>query len=182
MPAPPDSGEPPFAEWLARNPTGIPRASGAARALLGTLLAGLLSLAVARRLRPSAPLAGLLARSLAAAAVGGALSPVGVAALTYYLDRRLPRRDELLGYSGVMRELLHAGELSALGALGAGLGHSAGAAGGIAGTAVVGGLLYGLRGFGPGLGVGAGLLSGLFGALLAAGMRAAPAAAARRGR
>jgi len=169
---------PEFVAWLARNTTGVSRASGAARALMGTLFAGLLSTAVARRLRPSAPFAALLAETMPAAAVGGAVSPLGVAALTYYLDRRVPRSDELLGYSGVMRELLHAGELSALGALGAGLGRGVGGGArgallSVVGTAVVGGLLYAARGLGPGLGAGAGLLSGLFGGLLAGAARAA---------
>lgn len=177
-------GEPTFMVWLARNPTGIPRASGAARAVLGTLLTGLVSVVVGRHLRPEVPLATLLVEHLAASAIGGMLSPLGVTALTYYLDRQLPRRDTLLGYSGVMRELLHAGELSALGALGAGLARSADRAPGtvasVVGTGALSGLLYGLRGFGPGLGVGAGLLSGLFGALLVAVARTA--GAVRRGR
>jgi hypothetical protein len=92
--------------------------------------------------------------------------------MTYQLDRSLLGRDELLGYSGVMRELFHAGELSFLTALGAGLGRSAASrAGGVVvgtiGTGAIGAAVYGVRGLGPGLGAEAGLLSGLVGSLLA---------------
>jgi hypothetical protein len=112
--------------------------------------------------------------------VGAAAGPLCVTALTYHLDRALLRRDELLGYSGVMRELFHAGVseagaqrlLSFLTALGAGLGRSAASrAGGVVvgtiGTGAIGAAVYVARGLGPGLGAGAGLLSGLVGSLLA---------------
>lgn len=73
------------------------------------------------------------------------------------------------------RELLHAGELSFLGALGAGLSQAAATPGrgllaASLGTALIGATLYGVRGFGPGLGAGAGLLSGLVGGLIGRGL------------
>lgn len=163
-------GEPAFLEWLARNPTGIRRSTALGRALVGTGLAGLLSAAVLRRTRPSA--SGVpIGETLGAAALGGVAAPLVVTAATYYLDRSVLWQEGLLGYSGVMRELLHAGELSFLGALGAGLarsvtGRGRGAAVSTLGTGVTGALLYAARGFGPGLGFGAGLLSGLVGGLL----------------
>lgn len=173
--------EPSFPRWLARNPTGIPCSEALRRALAGTALAGLCSLAIARARRPALPPA-FAARTLGVAALGGALTPFCVTATTYALDRTLLRGDELLGFSGVMRELLHAGELSVLGALGAGLAHSAATRGqgvllSTGGTALVGTTLYAVRGFGPGLGVGAGLLSGLFGGSSAGSLPHAPLAA-----
>jgi hypothetical protein len=163
-------GEPAFLEWLAHNPTGIRRSAALGRAVVGTGLAGLLSAAALRRTCPSAP-AARIGELVGAVVVGGVAAPLVVTAATYYLDRSLLRQEELLGYSGVMRELLHAGELSFLGALGAGLAQSVegggrGTAVSTLGTGVTGALLYAVRGFGPGLGAGAGLLSGLVGGLL----------------
>lgn len=169
-PLPPE--QPTFLAWLARNPTDIPHPIALSRALLGSLLAGLVSVTVARRARRAAPTAALVRETLGAVLVGGTAGPLCVTAATYHLDRALLRRDALLGYSGVMRELFHAGELSFLTALGAGLGRSvAGPVGGVVvgtiGTGAIGAAVYTARGLGPGLGAEAGLLSGLVGSLLA---------------
>jgi hypothetical protein len=171
MTLPPEFPEPPVLQWLVRNPTGIPRRTALLRALAGTTLAGLLSFALARWRRPSVGATTLAAETFGATALGGAVTPFAVTLTTYALDRGLPGRDELLGYSGVMRELLHAGELSFLGALGAGLSRSTRTTGGglmlgAFGTGLLGALLYAVRGLGPGLGAGAGLLSGVIGGAL----------------
>jgi hypothetical protein len=50
------------------------------------------------------------------------LAPLGVLLCAHFLDRALPGDDHLVGYSGLIRMLVHAGELSFLGALGGGLG------------------------------------------------------------
>jgi hypothetical protein len=109
--------------------------------------------------------------------------PLFVTLATYELDRSLEWRDDLLGYSGVMRELFHAGELSLLGALGAGVAQASGGGArglllGPIGTSALGALLYGARRLGPGVGAGAGLLSGVAGGLLVAALgRSTPASA-----
>jgi hypothetical protein len=95
----------------------------------------------------------------------GALGPVLVARV---LDWAAHWSDPLLGYSGLVRMLLHAGELSFLGALGGGLGGGAGGTlAGLATGAVAGGLigavLYRVRGLGTSLGLSVGIIAGAIG-------------------
>jgi hypothetical protein len=71
----------------------------------------------------------------------------------------------LLGFSGVVRMLLHAGELSLLGALGGGVGGGIGGVfvGLVSGTlagGLLGGLLYRVRGLGTALGLTMGVIAG----------------------
>jgi hypothetical protein len=76
--------------------------------------------------------------------------------------------DPLLGYSGLVRMLFHAGELSFLGALGGGIGGGvAGTLGGLATGALAGGVigavLYRVRGLGTVLGLTVGVVAGAIG-------------------
>lgn len=160
----PDQFQPSFFTWLAHNPTGVAPRVALGRTLAGMLLGGLVSLATTRlRPRTSTPVRML---PMIGGVIGGSVfGPLAVVFITYRLDRRWFTGDSLLGFSGVMRELFHAGELSALGALGGGLGASSGGFSrglltGAVGTSFLGGVLYRFREFGTGVGIGAGLLSG----------------------
>lgn len=160
----PGQPQPSFLTWLAHNQTGIAPRVALGRTLAGMVLGGLVSLVVTRlrsRTRTDARMLPMLGGVIG----GSVLGPLAVVFITYKMDRRWFAGDSLLGFSGVMRELFHAGELSALGALGGGLGSSSsgfaqGLLTGAIGTSVLGGVLYYLRGFGAGVGIGAGLLSG----------------------
>ena len=66
MQLPPSLPEPSLLQWLASNPTGIPRRTALLRAAVGTALAALLSLLLARRGRPAAS-AGALVTEIAPA-------------------------------------------------------------------------------------------------------------------
>ena len=96
---------------------------------------------------------------------GAILAPLGVLLFAHFLDRALPGDDHLVGYSGLIRMLVHAGELSFLGALGGGLGVGMGSIlagllwGGLV-NGVLGAVLYRVRGLGIVLGLTIGMLTG----------------------
>ena len=158
----PRSSRPSLITWLATNTSGVPRAQAWRIVALGLMLGLVLGL-----------LGGLLAgRPFAVGVfgvVGGVLGGATLGALGAVLAARLLDwaahwSDPLLGYSGLVRMLLHAGELSLLGALGGGIGGSVGeAVGGLVTGALAGGLLGGLlyrvRGLGTILGFTSGLRS-----------------------
>jgi hypothetical protein len=161
---------PAFVAWLSHNPTGIPRRQALWRAAFGVLL-GLLSGWLVSEVvgfgqaRP----VGALSLGIASGVICGAsIGALGVVVLARAVDRFVLTDDSLIGYSGVIRMLLHAGELSALGALSGGLG--GGAAGMLAGLGIgaigggiLGGLIYQVRGLGPALGLTVGLVTGAIG-------------------
>jgi hypothetical protein len=163
------SNRPSFIIWLATNTSGVPRAQARQRVALGLALGLLLGL-LASFLSGAAfwPRAlGVMAGVIGGTTVG-ALGAVLTARL---LDRAARWSDPLLGYSGILRMLLHAGELSFLGALGGGIGGGIGGViGGMLGGALagslIGGLTYRLRGLGTALGVTVGLLAGAIGGLI----------------
>jgi hypothetical protein len=110
---------------------------------------------------------------LAAVLAGATLGAGGVLLLTQLLDRWRPWGDPLLGFSGMMRLLWHAGELSLLGAVSAGIGSGVGGLlgstiGGAAAGLVLGGAVYRLRGLGTALGAEAGAVAGAIGGFLGA--------------
>jgi hypothetical protein len=156
-----------FTTWLAYNPSGIPRRHAVRVALLGVGL-GILGGLLVYRLAGGGPVRSVwaLRLSIVSGSLSGAiLTPLGVLLGAHLLDRAVPGDDHLVGYSGVVRMLLHAGELSFLGVLGGGIG--VGSGGILAGilwsglaTSVLGAVLYRVRGFGLGLGLAMGVLTG----------------------
>src|SRR5215208_4893265 len=103
-----------FLAWLAQNPTGIPQRQALWRAALGGVL-GLLGGIVTSGLLGLWPVRQLsaLGLSIVSGVVSGAsLGALGVVLLAYVIDRWLLASEDLIGYSGVIRMLLHAGELS----------------------------------------------------------------------
>ena len=162
--------QPTFVAWLTHNPTGIPRRQALWRVAFGILL-GLISgwlISEVIGLGHTRPL-WAVGLGIASGVIGGAsLGALGVVVLARAMDRFILTNDSLIGYSGVIRMLLHAGELSALGALSGGMG--GGAAGMLAGLAigalgggVSGGLIYQLRGLGVVLGITVGVVAGAIG-------------------
>jgi hypothetical protein len=162
-----NGSRPAFAAWLRHNPTGLPRrhalrvaAIGVGQGLLGGLGAGIL----AGSWHTTSP--WLLGLGIACGSLTGAtLGPLAVVLLARLLDRVFRAADSLIGYSGVLRMLLHAGELSFLGALAGGIGGGiggllAGMAGGALAGSGIGAILYRARGLGGSLGVMIGALSG----------------------
>ena len=159
-----------FLAWLVHNPTGIPPRQALWRVAFGSVLGLLGGLA-------TSGLVGLWSvRSLWALGLGvlsgvvsgATLGALGVLVLAYTIDRRVLAGEQLIGYSGVIRMLLHAGELSGLGALAGGIGGGAGGivAGlltGVVGGGLVGGLIYRLRGLGGFLGLTVGMVTGAIG-------------------
>src|SRR6187399_330735 len=139
----PRSSRPSLIMWLATNTSGVPRAQArrvvALGLILGLLLGSLASL-----------LAGMAIETRIFGIVGGVLGGATLGALGAVLAARLLDwaarwSDPLLGFSGVMRMLLHAGELSLLGALGGGIGGGVGGTfGGLVSGALAGGLIGGL--------------------------------------
>jgi hypothetical protein len=127
---------------------------------------GLLAALLAGRPLPAQAF-GVLAGDLGGATLGA----LGVVLAARLLDWAARWSDPLLGFSGVVRMLLHAGELSLLGALGGGIGGGiSGAFGGLVSGAlaggVIGGVLYRLRGLGTTLGLTVGLIAGAIGGLI----------------
>src|ERR687885_1543539 len=119
-----NGSRPAFAAWLLHNPTGIPRRHALRVASIGIGL-GLLSGAGAGILagtwHTTSP--WLLGLGIGCGSLTGAtLGPLAVVLLARLLDRAFRATDSLIGYSGVLRMLLHAGELSFLGALAGGIG------------------------------------------------------------
>lgn len=168
--SPPPDAQPSFVRWLRRNPAGMPRRHAVRVALAGVLL-GLLVGVIA------SVLAGTwytlprwaLSLGISSGVIGGAtLGALGVVVLARRVDRRLWSSDPSLGYADLMRMLLHAGELSFLGAVGGGGGGGvSGLLAGLVWGALVGGsagaLLYQVRGLGLGLGATIGALAGAVG-------------------
>jgi hypothetical protein len=163
------SDRPSFLTWLATNTSGVPRAQARRAVVYGLLLGLLLGL-----------LAGALvgtpmwARTLGVVGgmLGGAtLGALGAVLVARLLDWAARWSDPLLGYSGLVRMLLHAGELSLLGAVGGGIGGGIGGvtsglvSGAIAGG-LVGGVFYRLRRLGTVLGMSVGLIVARLGAAL----------------
>jgi hypothetical protein len=129
-----------FLAWLAQNPTGIPQRQALLRAVLGAA-SGLLSGSVTSWLFGLWSIRPLWAIGLGIGSgilSGATLGALGVVLVAYAIDRWVLASEHLIGYSGVIRMLLHAGELSGLGALAGGIG---GGAGGL-----VAGVLVGLFG------------------------------------
>jgi hypothetical protein len=107
--------------------------------------------------------------SLRAGVIGGTtIGALGAVLVARLIDRAARWSDPLLGYSGILRMLLHAGELSFLGALRGGIGGGIGGviggllSGALAGS-LLGGLLYRVRGLGTALGLTVGLLASAIG-------------------
>jgi hypothetical protein len=102
---------------------------------------------------------------------GSTLGALGAVLVARLLDWAARWRDPLLGYSGLVRMLLHAGELSLLGAVGGGIGGGVGGVargllGGMIAGGMLGALLYRVRGLGTMLGLTVGLIAGAIGGLL----------------
>ena len=159
-----------FLAWLAQNPTGIPQRQALLRAVLGAA-SGLFSGSVTSWLFGLWPIRPLWAIGLGMGSgilSGATLGALGVVLLAYVIDRWVLADEHLIGYSGVIRMLLHAGELSGLGALAGGIG--AGASGlvaglltGMIGGGFAGGLIYRIRGLGWFLGLTIGVVAGAIG-------------------
>jgi hypothetical protein len=165
--------QPTFVAWLTHNPTGIPRREALGRVIFGILLSLLGGWLVSQvvgfgHTRPLwATSLGIVSGAISGASIGA----LGVVLLARAMDRFVLTSDSLIGYSGVIRMLLHAGELSALGALSGGIGGGAasmlaGLAFGAIGGSILGGLIYQLRGLGVILGITVGLVAGAIGGVL----------------
>ena len=165
-----NGADPTFVAWLRKNPTGIPRrhavrvaATGVILGLLGGVVASVLAGTWAMLSRWS------LSLGIAGGVLGGAtLGALAVVLLARLLDTRLWPSDSSIGYSGVMRMLLHAGELSFLGAISGGIGGGVGGfLAGMVGGGLIGGslgaLLYRVRGLGIALGTPVGVVTGAVG-------------------
>jgi hypothetical protein len=165
----PLSDRPSLVTWLATNTSGVSRAQ-ARRVIAGGLLLGLL-LGLFAGVLVGTPLWVRMLGVVSGLLGGATLGALGAVLVARLLDWAARWNDPLLGYSGLVRMLLHAGELSLLGAVGGGLGGGIGGAasglvcGAIAGG-VVGGLLYRLRRLGTVLGLAAGLIAGAIGGVI----------------
>jgi hypothetical protein len=162
-----------FLAWLAQNPTGIPQRQALLRAVFGAV-SGLLGGSVTSWLFGLWPIQPLWAVGLGIGSgilSGATLGALGMVLLAYAIDRWVLASEHLIGYSGVIRMLLHAGELSGLGALAGGIGGGAGGlvAGlltGMIGGGFAGGLIYRIRGLGWFLGLTIGVVAGTIGGAL----------------
>lgn len=153
--------------WLPANPSGVPRRQALLRALIGVGLGiGIGSILWALNARDPTGLTGTSGLHLVLSSISGAIAgPLGVVVVARLLDRTIRAEDQLIGYSGLIRMLLHAGELSFLGALAGGVGGGAGQIGTGLGyamfiTGLVGGVRYRLWGLGLILGLTLGLIIG----------------------
>jgi hypothetical protein len=170
---PPQPAFPAFLAWLAHNPTGIPQRQALRLAAIGGVL-GLLGGIVTSWLLGFWPIRPLWALGLGIGSgilSGATLGALGMVLLAYAIDRWVLAGEHLIGYSSVIRMLLHAGELSFLGALGGGLGGGirgavAGLLTGMLGGSLAGGLIYRIRGLGWSLGLTVGLVTGAIGGAL----------------
>jgi hypothetical protein len=158
---------PRFIAWFTSNPSGIPRRHALGVALMGVALGGAGGLLASTLFAGGhTPSLWPLRPGLVLASVSGAvLAPLGVVLVAHVLDRTVPGDDSLVGYSGLTWMLLHAGELSFLGALGGGIGAGVGStlAGLVCAVLVngsIGALWYRVRGLGAGLGLTLGVLTG----------------------
>jgi hypothetical protein len=159
-----------FLAWLAQNPTGIPQRQALLRAVLGAV-SGLLSGSATSWLFGLWSIQPLWAIGLGIGSgilSGATLGALGMVLLAYAIDRWVLASEHLIGYSGVIRMLLHAGELSSLGALTGGIGGGtgglvAGVLVGLFGGSLAGGLIYRVRGLGWFLGLTVGLVTGAIG-------------------
>ena len=165
--------EPSFVAWLAHNPTGIPRRQALSRVAFGMVLGLLVGWLVSELLGfgRGRPLWALGLGITSWVICGATIGALGVVVLARAMDRFVLSDDPLVGYSGVIRMLLHAGELSALGALSGGIGGGAvglfaGLGIGAIGGAVSGGLIYQVRGLGVVLGLTTGIVMGAIGGAL----------------
>ena len=156
-----------FTMWFAYNPSGVPRRQAIRIALAGVglgVVGGLFAYEVAGRGDTESLWRHGL--SMVAASMSGAIiAPLGVLLLARLLDRVISGDDHLIGYSGLMRMLLHAGELSFLGALGSGIGAGVGGVrmgllSGMLVAALLGAVLYRGRGLGLVVGLTVGVLTG----------------------
>jgi hypothetical protein len=152
---------------LTRNPSGVPRPIALRLTLFGVglgIAAGLIIHNLAGS-ESTQSLGELMFATLTGSVGGAVLGPLGLLLLAHALNRTVRADDYLVGYSGLIRMLLHAGELSFLGALAGGIG------GGSAGmlnallnavlvTTMVAASLYWIRGLGLGLGLTLGMLMG----------------------
>jgi hypothetical protein len=161
-----------FMAWLAVNPSGVPRGRAIRLALIGVMLgvgAGLLMRELGGAQTTPLPAGGLAL--LLGSVAGAILAPLGVVLIAQLLDRAVLRSDPLIGYGGLIRMLLHAGELSFLGALAGGIGAGAGTplrglVVGVVMTGLVGAVLYRVRGLGLLLGLTIGIITGAIGGAL----------------
>ena len=166
----PTRAQPTFVRWLRHNPSGIPRRHAVRVVLAGGLL-GLLGGVIASMLAGtwSTMPRWALGLGICSGVVGGAtIGALGVVVLARLVDRWLWSSDPSLGYADLMRLLLHAGELSFLGAVAGGSGGGvSGLLAGLGWGALVGSstgaLLYAVRGLGLGLGATIGALAGAVG-------------------
>ncbi len=160
-----------------RNPSGVPRRLALRLALVGVGLGSvggwLVHVLTTTEQAEAWWQLGLLA--LVGSLGGALLGPLGMLLLAHMLDRTVTADDHLVGYSGMIRMLLHAGELSFLGALGGGIGGGspgivAGLVGGVLVCSLVGAVMYRIRGLGLGLGLTIGVLLGAISGALGAAM------------
>jgi hypothetical protein len=159
-----------FLAWLAHNPTGIPQRQALWRAAFGGVL-GLLGGIVTSGLMGFWSVQHLWALGLgviSGVVSGATLGALGMVLLAYALDRWVLASEHLIGYSATIRMLLHAGELSDLGALAGGIGGGAsgivaGLLTGMVGGGLAGGLLYRVRSLGWFLGLTVGVVTGAIG-------------------
>lgn len=159
--------------WLPANPSGVPRRQALLRALIGVGLGiGIGSILWALNARDPTGLTGTSGLHLVLSSISGAIAgPLGVVVVARLLDRTIRAEDQLIGYSGLIRMLLHAGELSFLGALAGGAGAGAamplrGLVAGVVLTGLVGAILYRVRGLGLLLGLTIGIITGGIGGVL----------------
>ena len=119
------------------------------------------------------PLWALCLGIASGAICGASIGALGVVVLARAMDLFVLTSDPLMGYSGVIRMLLHAGELSALGAFSGGIGGGAegmlaGLGIGAIGGGIIGGLIYQIRGLGMILSFSVGVVTGAIGGDLGA--------------
>ena len=162
-----NGSRPRFTVRRSSNPSGVPRRQIFTVVALGIVL-GSLGGIVASNVTGTWGLVPwwVLVLGIASGTLGGAtIGALGVVMVGRVLDRRFRGGDQLVGYSGVIRMLLYAGELSFLGAIAGGIGGGiggtiAGLLGGALSGSILGGIIYRVRGLGMVLGVIIGIVTG----------------------